>query len=166
MSGVQGVREIIHAYLPQVMKYEERVDRAASLVVGWNRLIAEHLPGRFVFHVDRLDAMTIRAILEYLGAEVADDQIKAALNEVSTSANAGYTVDPVPGVSDPDVAKWIYQYAKENDCGYVSTLRIRDVAGQQTPEELIERMDSTLLDEVNTYAALHGYPTYELAAIA
>lgn len=165
-SGVQGVRETIHAYLPEVMQYEERVDRAASLVIGWNRLIAEHVPARFVFYVDRLDVMTVRAMLEYVGTEVSDGQIKAALNEVSTSANEGYTIDPVPGVSDPDVAQWIRQYAKENDCGLISTLRIRDVAARQTPEELIERMDSTLVDEVNAYAALHGYPTYELAAVA
>jgi len=165
-SGVQAIREIIHAYLPEVMKHKERVDRAASLLLGWNRLIAEQVPARFVFYVDRLDLMTVRAMLEYLGAEVPDSQIRAALREVSTSANQGYTLDPVPGVSDPDVAEWIGQYARENDCGQVSTLRVRDVAARQTPEELIERMDSTLVDEVNAYAALHGYPTYELAAVA
>lgn len=165
-SGLQGVREIINAYLPQVMKYEQQVDRAASLVLGWNHLIAEQVPARFVFYIERLDVMTVRAMLEHLGAETSDGQIEAALREVSTSANEGYTIEPTPGLSDPDVAAWIRQYAKENDCGRVATLRVRDVAARQTPEELIERMDSTLLDEVNTYAALHGYPTYELAAVA
>ena len=105
-------------------------------------------------------------MLNFVGAEVDDDKINAALDEVSNSTNSGYTVDKVPGISDPDVAKWVAQYAKENDIGRITTCKIRDVAARSTPEELIERMDPELADQVNAYADFHGYPTYELAAVA
>ncbi len=165
-SGLQDVRELINAFLPDLFKREQRIDRAAELVLGWNWLIAEHVPARFVYHVDRISISTVRGMLNFVDAEADDDTIGTALDEVSTSTNSGYTVDRVPGVSDPDVAEWIKQYAKENDVGRVTTCKIRDVAGRQTPEELIERMDPELVDQVNAYAALHGYPTYELAAVA
>ena len=165
-SGLQGVREIINAALPGLFDREARIDRAAALVLGWNRLIAEHVPRRFTYYVDRLSVTTVRGMIDFVGAEVDDDKINSAIDEVSTSANSGYTVEHVPGVSDPDVAKWVQQYAKENDIGRVSCCRIRDFPLRSTPEELAERMDPRLLDQINTYAAWHDYPTYELAAVA
>jgi len=165
-SGLQGVRELINAYLPGLFDREARIDRAAALVLGWDRLIAEHVPARFVYHIDRLDAATVRRMVEYIGADVDDATIDSALDEVSTSTNSGYTIEQVPGVSDPDVARWVQQCAKENDIGRITTCKIRDVAAHQTPEELIERMDPELVDQVNAYADSYGYPTYELAAVA
>jgi len=164
-SELQGVRELINVFLPDLFEREQRVDRAAALVVGWNRLIAEHVPQRFVFYVDRLGPATVRRMLDFIGEDADDSKIDSALAEVSTSTNSGYTVDTVPGVSNPDVARWVAQYAKEQDCGRVATCKIRDVAGRQTPEELTERMDPSLVDQVNEYAALHGYPTYEPACV-
>ena len=164
-SDLQSVRELINVFLPDLFEREQRVDRAAALVVGWNRLIAEHVPERHEFYVDRLDVPTVRVMLGHLGEWIDDGKVASALAEVSTTTNSGYTVDSVSGVSDPDVARWIVQYAKEQDCGRITTRKIRDVAGRQTPEELIERMDSELVDQVNEYAALHGYPTYEPACV-
>ena len=165
-AELQNVRVLINAYLPELFQLDERVDRAAALVLGWDRLIAEHAPERYVYHVEWMDVVMVRGMLNFIGAERGDDTIQAALTEVSTSTNSGITVDRVPGVSDPDVAKWVQQYAKENDVGRITTCKIRDVAGRQTPEELIERMDPELADQVNAFAALHGYPTYELSAVA
>lgn len=161
-SALQSVRETINVLLPDVFKCEQRVDRAATLVIEWNCLIVRHVPRRYVFYVDRLDVPIVREMLTYVGESADDAKIESALDEVSTSTNSGYTVDAVPGVSDPDVAKWIVQYAKDNDVGRVATCKIRDVAARQTPEELIERMDSKLVDQVNVYAEHHGYPTYEM----
>jgi len=164
-SELQSARELINVFLPDLFEREQRVDRAAMLVVEWNRLIAEHVPDREVFYVDRLDVPSIRVMLGYLGEYIDDGKIESALDEISKSTNSGYTVDSVAGVSDPDVARWLARYAKDNDCGRVTTCKIRDVAGRQTPEELIERMDAELADQVNAFAALHGYPTYELACV-
>jgi hypothetical protein len=68
----------------------------------------------------------------------------------------------VPGISDPDVAAWVGQYAKDNDVGKITTCKIRDVAARETPEQLVERMDPELAEQVNEYARMHGYPCYEL----
>jgi len=171
-SSLQGVREIINAYLPGLFARDRRVDRAAALVLGWNRLIAEHVPDRCVYYVDRLDIPMVRKMLAYLNypaadvLDISDDQIDSALADISTSTNSGFTIDSVPGVSDPDVAEWIAQYAKANNVGRISTCKIRDVAARQTPEELVEQMDPELAERVNAYAACHGYPTYDLAAVA
>ena len=165
-TQLQSVRELINAYLPDLFARERRVDRAAAMVVGWNRLIAEQVPSRFVYHLEQLDVPTVRKVLAFIGDEKDDATIEDALATVSTSTNSGYTVDTVPGVSDPDVARWVSQYAREQNCDLIKTMKIRDVAGRQSPEELIESMNPVLADEVNEYAAGHGYSTYELATAA
>ncbi len=164
-SALQGVRELINLYLPDLFDREQRVDRAAALVLGWNQLIEANVPERSLLHVDRLDVSRVRIALGYLGVFRTDDKIQAALDEVSTSTNSGYTVDSVPGVSDPDVAKWISQYAAEQNCDRVLTRKIRDVAASETPEQLAERMDPALLEQVNRYADRHRYPTVEVPVL-
>lgn len=164
-SSLQSVRELIDAFLPDVFGYSERVDRATALVLGWHDLIVSHVPNRFQFHVDRLDAAAVRGIVNYIGADVGDTTIVTALAEVSKSTNEGYTLDAIPGISNPIAAKWIAEYAKEQECDRITTCKIRDVAARQTPEELIERMAPELVERVNTYADSYGYPTYQAACL-
>ena len=160
-SALQGVRELINLYLPDLFDREQRVDRAAALVLGWNQLIVDHVPNRILVPVDKLDAYRLGDVLYQMGISRDGRKIQAALDEVKTNTNSGYTVDSVPGVSDPDVAKWIAQYAAEQNCDRVLTRRIRDVAASETPEQLAERMDPALLEQVNRYADRHRYPTVE-----
>ncbi|KKN00072.1 hypothetical protein LCGC14_1141540 [marine sediment metagenome] len=161
-SALQSVRELINLLLPDLFDREQRVDRAAALVVAWNQLIADRLPNRILVPVDKLNAYRLGDVLYQMGVSRSRDEIQTALDEVSTKTNSGYTVDSVPGVSDPNVAKWLAQYAVEQNCCRVSTRKIRDVAASQTPEELAEAMDPELLDQVNQYASRHGYPTVEV----
>jgi hypothetical protein len=165
-SALKSIRQLINVMLPNLFDREQRVDRSVELVLGWDRLIREYVPHRYVFHVDRLDVSTIGEMLTHIGAEATDDEITSALAEVSTSTNSGYTVEATMGISDPDVAKWIVRYAKEKDCGRISTCKIRDVPVTQSPEELAELMDPGLLEQLNHYAEHYGYPTYEMAACA
>ncbi len=165
-STLQSVREMINVYLPDVFTHEQRVDRAAALVVGWNRLIAEHVQSRFLFHVESLDLSSVRELLHFIGERRDDAVIDTALSEVSTTANSGYTVDRVPGISNRDVAEWVAFYAKQQGVDHVSTLKIRDVAGRQTPEELAEAMSPDLLVEVNEYAGCHGYQRISIPELA
>lgn len=164
-SQVQSVRRLIDAYLPGVMQMPERVDRAAAFVLGWNRLIDERVPTRLWFPVDRLDVDHVALALRYIGTSRTTAEIEAALAEVSTSTNSGFTVDPTDGISNPDVAKWVLQYAKELDVGQIFTRKIRDVAKRETRADLAARMDPGLVDRINDFASRHGYePAAELAA--
>ena len=160
-SAMWTIRTMIDAYLPGVMQRESRIDRAASFVLGWNQLIADRVPERFVYNADRLDVETVRQMLGHIAIERTDDEISEALNEVSTNTNAGYTVVKSEGVSDPLVAKWIEQYAKEQGCSGVFTRRIKNTPDRQTPEQLAEQMDPDLLEQVNQYAVQHGYQAVE-----
>lgn len=156
-SNLQSVRDIIDAFLPDVFAYSERVDRAAAFVLGWEQLIETHAPDRFDYYVERLDVATILEMLGYLGTTADDYTISDALSQTSQKTNEGYTVDGIAHVSDPDVAKWIMEYAKEQDCGRIANCKIRNVPARETPEELAERMTPRLRDEVSAYAERHGY---------
>lgn len=160
---MQSIRDTITAYLPEAFAWEARIDRAASLVLGWNRLIAERVPKRCVIHVERLDAVAVRGMLHHIGIERSGEEIQSALSSVRTNVNAGYTVVDTPGISDPQVAEWIKQYAEERGCSRVYTRKIKNAPNRQTPEELAAGINPELLTQVNEYAERHGYATVELA---
>ncbi len=155
------IRTTIDAYLPGVMQRESRIDRAAAFVLGWNRLIEQRVPERFVYYADRLDIATVRQMLRYIAIERTDDDIATALDEIKTDTNAGYTVADSPGISNPGVARWIEQYAKEQGCSGVFTRKIKNEPDRQTPQQLAEAMDPDLLEEVNQYAVSHDYEAVE-----
>ncbi len=157
-----GIRRTIDTYLPEVFSRTTRIDRAAAFVLGWNRLIGERVPDRFVYHVERLDVPTVCNMLEYLGVSRSDAEIAKALATVSTEVNGGYSIADAPRLSDPLVARWVEQYAKENGFAGVVPRVMKDVPDRQTPAELAEKMSPEMLDQVNQYASRHGYPTVEV----
>jgi len=156
-----SVRDTIAIYAPRVWTYERRIDRAAAFVVDWNAAIEKALVGRqrFTYHVDRLSTRTIGHLLRTIGAERTADEIDAALAEVKTDTNAGYTITETEGVSNPLVAEWIKEYAEKIGAECIFSRKIKNQPDRETMEQLAERMDPELLHEVNQFADLHGYPT-------
>lgn len=163
---MRAIRDTISTYLPDVFNWANWVDRAAALVLGWNRSIADRLPGRCVIHVERLDSAAVHRMLRHVGAERNDEEVQTALSDVRTNVNAGYTVVETPGVSDPDVAEWIRQYAEEKGVSRVFTRKIKNEPNRQSPHELAEAMAPELLAQVNAYARLHRYEVVEPVAAA
>jgi len=158
-KSMQSIRDTIDAYLPDVLTHDNRVDRGAAFVVGWNRLIAERVPDRAVFCADRLDKGSLRALLAHIHASADDGLIERALAEVPVNTNAGYTVIDTVGVTDPHVAEFIRQYADQHNISTVFTRRIKNQPDRQTPAELAEQMSPALLEKVNQFAEMYGYPT-------
>ncbi len=156
-----AIRDTVQAYLPDVFSHDSLIDRAASLVVGWNRLIARAAPERFVYYPDRLDVKTLGKMMIYIGAGRVKDNLDRVLATVSTSTNQGYTVDDAPGVSDPIVAKFIEQYAKENNIGTIFNRVVGGTPERLMPMELAEAMSPTLLERVNVFAESHGFQTVD-----
>lgn len=161
-----AIRRIIDAYLPEVFLHATCIDRAAAFVLGWNRLIGERVPDRCVYHVDRLDVPMVRNMLEYLGVSRSDTDIANVLAAIPTEVNGGYSIEDSPRLSDPVVARWIEQYAKEHNFAGVVTRRMKDVPDRQTPAELAARMTPGVLDRVNEYASRHGYQAMEVPQLA
>jgi len=157
-KSVQSIRDTIRTYCPRVWTYENIVDRAAALVVDWNRCIKKACPGRCSYQCEALDVPTVREMLWHIGIDRDDEVIKSALSSVSKTTNEGWTVVDTPGVSDPHVAEYLEELAKQNNA-QIFTRRILDDAKRNTAEELVERMDPGLLAEVNEHASLYGYAT-------
>jgi len=160
-----AIRDTIAAYLPDVFAYSNRVDMAAAFVTGWNRLIADAVPERFVYYPERLDADTLRAMLQYIEATEYSDDLAGVIARSNTRTNEGYTVNDIPEISDPIVAAAIQQYATDNGFTGVFVRKIENVTDHQTPEQLAEAMDPALLDRVNQHAVAHGFAAVELAAV-
>lgn len=158
-DAIKSIRDIIQAWLPDVFVHDKLVDRAATFVCGWNRLIADRYPDRFTFSSERLNVMTVQRLLHHLGVTRPYRTITGALAQVSTTINSGFNVVPMKGISNPDVARWIVQYAEQQDCGQILTRKVKDVPDRQSPQELALSMSPNLLVRVNTHAMAYGYET-------
>jgi len=152
-----AIRDMLKTYLPDVLSWPNRIDQAASFVLGWNRLIALAHPDRFVFYPDRLDLRVLRGMLHHVGIERTDKDLIVQRDRVSTAINKGYTVNDITELSDPVVARAIEEYAKNNGFTEIFARQIVDKTEYQTPEEVAEAMAPDLLEQVNEFAAAHGY---------
>lgn len=158
-TTMRAIRDTIDTYAPRVWKQESRVDRAAAMVVDWYKAIRQAVPTSFIYRVEMLDVPTVTWMLAHIGIERTPEEITAALADVSDKTNEGYTIRDIEGVSDPIVAEWIAEYAKEKGITEVVTRRVQNVSSRDTPEELAAKMSPGLLEEVNQYAARFGYAT-------
>jgi len=158
------IREVIRAYAPEVWQWPKRIDRAACLVIAWNRLIEERCPHRFAFRVDRLDVLTMRRLLRHLGVERSDAEIETALAAVPTNVNGGYTVTREHDADDPLGAELLRRFATQPNTRVMSVVRVPGDPKRQTPEEIAARLDPRLLEEVNRWAAHWNYATVETPA--
>lgn len=161
-EAVVKLREVIRAYLPEVFLWPNRADMAATFVLGWNRLIAEACPDRYVFHPDRLDLGTLRGMLDHVGVEHHGKDLIALRDQVSTKINKAYSLNDITQLSDPTVMEALKQYAVDNGFDSISARSIVDRTEYQTPAELAEKLDPDLLDQVNEYATRHGYETVDV----
>jgi len=151
-------RDTIAAYCPRVCQQTTRVDRAAAMVIDWNKAIRRAV-GKdvFTYRADRLNVLTVGRMLAHIGIERTRGEIINALAEVSTQTNAGYTIGGATGISDPVVEKAVLEYAEQMGVETVWVRQVQNEADRQTPEELAAEMSPELLNEVNQYAAANGY---------
>jgi hypothetical protein len=156
-EAMRSIRDTIRTYCPEAWTYENRVDRAAAFVIGWNDAIAKAIPDgwRMTYQVERLDVPIMRQLLHHVGIERDDETIRKGLDEVRRNTNAGYSIIDASGISDPLVEEYIKATFPDSQL----FTRTFTKPKRLSMDELAEQMRPELLEQVNEYAARYGYPT-------
>jgi len=150
----QKFQDVTRHYCPRVWQYEEAVDRAAAMLLDWNRCIDEACERYPVirYNVEDLDRERVAGFCDLVEHDVTRTQVDDALAEVSTSQNFGKKLER-GRVSDPLVE----QYIVERFGFCPNMICVGAATDFHRPEQLAGMIDPTLLQEVNEYAIEHGY---------
>jgi len=161
------MRATIEAYCPRVFTYDAPVNRAAALVVDWNRVIAvaarRHATIYHPFHVERLTPNAVHEMLSLIGVTRDDAVVRRALENVSTRTNRGRILKHGQPLSHPGIQAYAEQLAKARGLR-LTTQSVSLPEEEKAPAEIAGMMDPALCGEVNAYAERHGYET--VAAVA
>jgi len=157
-AGLGRVREVIRAYVPDVFEWHKKIDRAAALVVRWNRLIHERCPWSVPFRVEDLDVGSMRHLLAHIGAERTREEIARAVAKIPPRINSGTIAARQHDPDDPAVAEIVDRYATQPNCRVMSLERTDSEPTRPTPEQVAALVDPVLLESVNHWAAECQYP--------
>lgn len=162
----RDIHDIIAAYAPRVWTYERAVDRAAALLIDWNRACERMQDDPRCWHyetyrVEDVDRDLLRRLALLAGWQRTDEQLDRALAAIRTDANAGRKFGRSE-VSDPLVARWIETHF-QRPCPKAFT--VEPATERHAPEELAEMMDPDLLAEVEDYANTWDYPAARAAVV-
>jgi len=155
-------RDAVETYCPRVAKQATAVDRAACLLIDWNRMIehaADDCADVYVsYGVESMCAGDVAALLSGIGVERTRDEIECALDSVPRTSNQGREIVHDVPISHPGVE----EYIKARFPGVrMSVQRISPTTTSKTPRELADMMSPKLVDEVNEYADRFGYDTVD-----
>lgn len=150
----QDFHDVVGHYCPRLWEYESAIDRAAVLLIDWNRRIETMADDfqSFDYRIEDLDSERLGNILFWLQFPHTIRDVDVALESVSTEKNKGRKITKAP-VSDPIVA----DYIKQKYGGCPDAISVEPATESLSPADLAERMDPSLCEEVNAYAVLHGY---------
>lgn len=156
------MRATIESYCPRVFQYDAPADRAAALVIDWNRAIAEAAQ-RYAriyqpFHVERLGVEGVRTLLSAIDITRNDSAIESALGEVSHKTNRGRILTHNVQLSHPGMQRYVEELAAARGLK-MTTQRVSLPTESKTSAEIVNMMNPTLCEEINSYAERHGYET-------
>ena len=156
--GKQLLRDAMLSYVPRVNEYDSAIDRAAVLVVDWNRLIekAAHkrgLPYRR-FRVEDMDVDLLTSLIDWLGYYREQAEIENAISLTPRNVNQGRQIDHSVKVDNPVVQEAIQ---KHFPCDGSKIGKVYSAAERLTPKEIENRMSPELREEVQALADSYGY---------
>jgi hypothetical protein len=158
-GNIKTMRAMVEAFCPRVLGCDNVVDRAAALVLDWNRLIvlaAERYAETYQSYcVERLDVPRIGKLLKQIGVSRPEAAIERALKETDRQENAGRKVDHDVPIEDPHVRRFVEALGGEPKAQRISVMPTYE---HKSAAELVDLMSPELAEEINRYAAAHGYP--------
>ena len=162
-EGKKTFRETVKAYCPEVLEYSTGVDRAAALVIHWNRKIEEYAcRNGCEYHRYRVEDIKSRRqverLLGYIGIPRNETDIERALNEVPFNVNAGKNIEYNLEITNPFILE-AFQKMVPDIKPVIS--RAMKTAEYKTSEELENNMSLELRVGLNEIAERYGYSRYE-----
>lgn len=152
-------QQVIEWYCPRIRHYTESVDRAAVMLLDWNRRIVEaatRYAGRYVpYLVERVDSVEVSVWLDAIGCERSVEQIDRALDAVAKDTNCGRKVRRGCPISNQQV--WDYIVNEIADGRRIATAVVEPATEFATRAEILDRMAPELAAEVVDYAERFGY---------
>jgi hypothetical protein len=157
-GGKKAYRDAIAAYCPEVEEYETAIDRAAALVIYWNRRIEAAAPFYGCpyrrYQVEDLTAKHVRDLLAWLNIYRDGIEIDRALTETPRNVNGGKRIEYDIEVKNPLVRA----YLQEVYPGREPVInRAFSVDTKRTTEEIERDMNPTLRAQLIQLAARYGY---------
>jgi len=160
------MRRPIYAFCPEVFDYETAIDRAAAMVVHWNRKIEEAAAASrceyYRYCVEDIDARFIQLteqILGWLGIYRDSYEIERAISEVPRNVNGGKQIDYNVQITNPLIKAYIAKAMP----GIPPVIRRGfSTACPQTPDEIETNMDDGLREQLGALAERYGYSRTEL----
>ena len=165
-GNIKTMRTMAEAYCPRVMACDNAVDRAAALVLDWNRLIAEaaerYAERYYSYCVERLDVPEVGRLLDGIGVSRPEAAIERALKETDRQENAGRKVELDQPITDPHVKGFVEALGGVARAQKISVMPTYE---HKSAGELVDLMSPWLAEEINEYAAGLGYETVDVPVL-
>lgn len=156
--GKAAMRDVIRVYCPEVYEHDNAIDRAAAMVVHWNRRIEEAVERNGCtyhrYRVEDVDGPMIRRMLGWLDLYRDQQEIDRALTEVPRNVNAGRCLEHNIRITNPEILAVIKAVAPEREPVIQTAMR---TDRRRTPDELEANMNAELCEELNALAERYGY---------
>lgn len=153
-------RTAVATYCPEVLEYDSDIDRAAAMVVRWNRLIEctvdrLHCP-MMRYRVEDIDEHSILDLCEFLGFVPSTEAVDKALL-IPRNVNAGKRIEYNVPITNPVIADIVRKamHASADESLAVSYGFTTDIP--RSPAELEADMNPSLREQLNFLAAEYGY---------
>lgn len=158
-SGKREYREITEWYCPRMQEYDSAMNRAAVMVIDWNRLI-ERRAKRFEipyrrYRVESLTAESLNELLGWLG--IYRDVVEAgrALDSTPRNVNRGQQIEYNIEVKNPLVRG----YLQEINPDMPPVLpRVLSKSAYRSREEIESELAPELRSSLAALAERYGYP--------
>lgn len=158
--GKRILRKVLEALCPEVLEYKTDIERAAALVVHWNRRITEAVE-RYGFpymryQVESLNARTVGKMLDFIDVYRDGYEIEAALSDVPHNVNGGKFLSHNMEVTHPELVAAMVK-ALPDAPPIIGT--ISSTAGTKLSRADVEALlPRELRDGLSAYAKQCGYP--------
>jgi len=164
--GKQQLRNAIELYCPDVMRYDDPIDRAAAFVLAWNKHIVStvaHYECPYLrYRAEDMGGEQVKAMLEFIDEYRDSYEIDNALANVPRNVNAGKRLEHGVEITNPAILDVLAKVAP-------SAPPIIDCAMQvdvpRTPDELEENMNPRLREALGELAKDHGYARTVIGAV-
>ena len=154
----KAYREFMLRMCPRIAAYDGPVDRAAVLVIEWNRLI-EGAATRYGlpylrYRVEDVSATWLTDTLLWMGIYRDADTITQALEAVPRNGNSNWEIQYNRRIVHPAVCKWLRDIAPGRE---PVASRVLSRATHRTREQIDSLLAYELRDELHALADRYGY---------
>jgi hypothetical protein len=156
--GKMRLREMAQWLCPEIFEHDDAINRAATMVVRWNRLI-ERAAARsdcplLRYRVEDICLAEIKRILSWLDIDRDDFEILRGLDETPKDVNAGRRIDHNVEITNPVIKEYLNEA-----CPGVSHVigRVLGVDRKRSRDEMESAMKPQLKHAVRDIAEEYGY---------